>query len=102
MSSLRGHPFGLRARIVGVVLVTAVATLAVSHADAVMAPHYERIRELHMLIDDADLQAKLAGRPIDKIEVLSIAHLLADAIDAVFEDTSVSDLFGEKTRPSAQ
>ena len=33
-------------------------------------------------------------KQIDKIEVLSIAHLLADAIDAVFEDTSVSELFG--------
>src|ERR1700689_5383511 len=30
MSSLRGHPFGLRSRILGVVLVTAVATLAVA------------------------------------------------------------------------
>jgi ribose-phosphate pyrophosphokinase len=30
----------------------------------------------------------------DKIEVLSIAPLLADAISAVFEDASVSDIFG--------
>ena len=33
-------------------------------------------------------------KQIDKIEVLSIAHLVADAIDAVFEDTSVSEIFG--------
>jgi ribose-phosphate pyrophosphokinase len=33
-------------------------------------------------------------KQIDKIEVLSIAKLLADAIDAVFEDTSVSEIFG--------
>jgi ribose-phosphate pyrophosphokinase len=31
---------------------------------------------------------------IDKIEVLSVAGLIADALDAVFEDTSVSDIFG--------
>jgi ribose-phosphate pyrophosphokinase len=33
-------------------------------------------------------------KQIDKIEVLSIAGLVADAIDAVFEDTSVSEIFG--------
>ncbi len=33
-------------------------------------------------------------KEIDKIEVLSVSQLIADAIDAVFEDTSVSDIFG--------
>jgi len=33
-------------------------------------------------------------KQIDKIEVLSIAPLIAAALDAVFEDTSVSDIFG--------
>jgi ribose-phosphate pyrophosphokinase len=33
-------------------------------------------------------------KQIDKIEVLSVAGIIADAIDAVFEDTSVSDIFG--------
>jgi len=33
-------------------------------------------------------------RRIDKLEVLSVARLIADAIDAVFEDTSVSEIFG--------
>ena len=33
-------------------------------------------------------------KQIDKIEVLSISRLIADAIDAVFEDASVSELFG--------
>lgn len=33
-------------------------------------------------------------KQIDKIEVLSAAGILADAIDAVFEDTSVSEIFG--------
>ncbi|HMC53352.1 MAG TPA: hypothetical protein VKI64_11375, partial [Acidimicrobiales bacterium] len=35
-----------------------------------------------------------ADRLIDKIEVLSVAPIIANAIDAVFEDTSVSEIFG--------
>ncbi len=35
-----------------------------------------------------------SDKMIDKIDVLSIAPLLADAISAVFEDASVSDIFG--------
>ncbi|MGE3620455.1 MAG: ribose-phosphate diphosphokinase [Acidimicrobiia bacterium] len=33
-------------------------------------------------------------KQIDKIEVLSVARIIADAIDAVFKDTSVSEIFG--------
>jgi ribose-phosphate pyrophosphokinase len=33
-------------------------------------------------------------KQIDKIEVLSIAGVIADTIDAIFEDTSVSEIFG--------
>jgi ribose-phosphate pyrophosphokinase len=33
-------------------------------------------------------------KQLDKIEVLSVAAIIADAIDAVFEDKSVSELFG--------
>ncbi len=33
-------------------------------------------------------------KQLDNLEVLSIAKIIADAIDAVFEDTSVSDIFG--------
>ncbi len=33
-------------------------------------------------------------KQIDKVEVLSVAGVIADAIDAVFEDTSVSEIFG--------
>jgi ribose-phosphate pyrophosphokinase len=33
-------------------------------------------------------------KQIDKIEVLSVARIIADAIDAVFENTSVSEIFG--------
>ena len=32
-------------------------------------------------------------KQIDKLEVLSVAKIIADAIDAVFEDTSVSEIF---------
>jgi ribose-phosphate pyrophosphokinase len=35
-------------------------------------------------------------KQIDKIEVLSIAPIIAKAIDAVFEDTSVSEIFDGK------
>ncbi len=34
------------------------------------------------------------GERFDNLQVLSIAPLLAQAIDAVFEDGSVSELFG--------
>jgi ribose-phosphate pyrophosphokinase len=34
-----------------------------------------------------------SDKQIDKIEVLSVAKVIADAIDAVFEDTSVSEIF---------
>ena len=33
-------------------------------------------------------------KQLDKLEVLSVAKLIADALDAVFEDTSVSEIFG--------
>ncbi|HEX2699600.1 MAG TPA: ribose-phosphate diphosphokinase [Acidimicrobiales bacterium] len=32
-------------------------------------------------------------KQIDKLEVLSVAEIIADALDAVFEDASVSDIF---------
>ena len=33
-------------------------------------------------------------KQFDKLEVLSVAKIIADALDAVFEDTSVSEIFG--------
>jgi ribose-phosphate pyrophosphokinase len=39
-----------------------------------------------------------AEKQFDKLEVHSIAPILAKAIDAVFEDTSVSELFGGKNQ----
>jgi ribose-phosphate pyrophosphokinase len=35
-----------------------------------------------------------AERRIEKLQIISVARLIADAIDAVFEDTSVSEIFG--------
>jgi ribose-phosphate pyrophosphokinase len=35
-----------------------------------------------------------ADTHLDKIEVVSVARVIANAIDAIFEDTSVSELFG--------
>ena len=34
-----------------------------------------------------------ADKRLPKIEVLSVAKILADALSAVFDETSVSDLF---------
>lgn len=36
---------------------------------------------------------------IDKLEVLPVAGVIADAIDAVFEDTSVSEIFDGENQP---
>ncbi len=35
-----------------------------------------------------------ADKQFDKLETLSIARIIADALDAVFDDTSVSEIFG--------
>jgi ribose-phosphate pyrophosphokinase len=39
------------------------------------------------------------GRSFDKLEVLSVAKIIADVIDAVFEETSVSEIFGGENLP---
>ena len=36
------------------------------------------------------------NKQISKIKVLSVAQIIASALDAVFEDTSVSEIFGGK------
>jgi ribose-phosphate pyrophosphokinase len=35
-----------------------------------------------------------AERRIDKLQIISVAKLIADTLDAIFEDTSVSEIFG--------
>ena len=39
------------------------------------------------------------GRTFDKLEVLSVAKILSDVIDAIFEETSVSEIFGGENLP---
>jgi ribose-phosphate pyrophosphokinase len=34
------------------------------------------------------------GKELANLEVLSVAGIIGDALDAVFEDTSVSEIFG--------
>jgi ribose-phosphate pyrophosphokinase len=36
---------------------------------------------------------------VDKIVMLSVARIIAEALDAVFEDTSVSEIFGGENQP---
>jgi ribose-phosphate pyrophosphokinase len=58
-------------------------------------PAVDRLKNSH--IDRVVLTNTLPLPPekqIDKIEVLSIASLIADALNAVFDDTSVSEIFG--------
>jgi ribose-phosphate pyrophosphokinase len=38
-------------------------------------------------------------KQLDKIEVLSVAQIIADALAAVFDETSVSELFGGENQP---
>ena len=49
------------------------------------------IRDRIIVTDTLPLQENMQ---IDKVEVLSVAPLIAEAIRAVFEDTSVSEIFG--------
>ena len=66
---------------------------AVTHG-VLSGPAIERIRdsELTKLVITNTLPLSIEKRS-DKIEVLSVAPLLADAISAVFEDASVSEIF---------
>ena len=54
--------------------------------DRLKSSQFERI----VITDTVPLPPEKA---IDKIEVLTVATIIADAIDAVFEDTSVSEIF---------
>ena len=88
----------------GGTLVAAAEQLAERGATAVYAaathgvfsgPAIDRIKnsvlEKVVITDTLPLEP---DKQIDKIEVLSAAGIIADAIDAVFEDTSVSEIFG--------
>jgi ribose-phosphate pyrophosphokinase len=70
--------------------ISAMATHAVLSDPAV-----DRLKAApisHVVVTDTLPVAE--DRSFDKLEVLSVAKIIADAIDAVFEDTSVSELFG--------
>jgi ribose-phosphate pyrophosphokinase len=54
--------------------------------DRLKNSEFERV----VITDTVPLPAEKA---IDKIEVLTVSKIIADAIDAVFEDTSVSEIF---------
>ena len=62
------------------------------------APQEQRHRARRADRHPAAATREAACRPI---EVLSIAPLLAEALSAVFDDTSVSEIFGRRTWPSA-
>jgi ribose-phosphate pyrophosphokinase len=58
-------------------------------------PASDRLKASHIARVVVTDTLPIAGdRTFDKLEVLSVATIIADAIDAVFEDTSVSEIFG--------
>ena len=86
--------------------ICAAADILVEHGAAdvwVMATHgvlsdpaTERLAKTNAIsrVVVTDTLPLPAEKHIAKIEVLSVADLIADAISAVFEDTSVSEIFG--------
>ena len=73
----------------------ATEVIAITTHGVLSGPAIERIQasSLSRLVMTNTLPLP-AEKKIDKIEVLSVAPLLADAISAVFEDASVSEIFG--------
>ncbi|HWG72666.1 MAG TPA: ribose-phosphate diphosphokinase [Acidimicrobiales bacterium] len=74
----------------GATEVWAMATHAVLSEPAIDRLKNSRISRV-VVTDTLPIQAE---KQIDKIEVVSVAKVFADAIDAVFADGSVSDIFG--------
>ena len=73
MSRLPGHgAFGLRGRIVGVVLVTAVATLAVA-AVALLGPLEKSLRNAEKTTLKTDLKRKTNLGPFEKRRCADVA-----------------------------
>ena len=65
------------------------------HPRRALGPGHRPPEEVADLAGGGDRHAAVAeDRTFDKLEVLSVAKIIADAIDAVFEDTSVSEIFG--------
>jgi ribose-phosphate pyrophosphokinase len=74
----------------GATEVWAMATHGVLSGPAVDRIKNSRINRV-VLTNTLPLPAE---KQLDKIEVLSVAHIIADALAAVFADTSVSEIFG--------
>ncbi len=74
----------------GATEVWAMATHGVLSGPAVDRLKNSRIQRV-VLTNTLPLPSE---KQIDKIEVLSIAPIIADALNAVFDDTSVSEIFG--------
>ena len=85
-------------------IVAAAEVLKANGAESVMAaathgvlsgPAVDRLKnsmiEKVVVTDTLPLPSE---KRVDKLEVLSVAPIIADAIESVFEDTSVSDIFG--------
>jgi ribose-phosphate pyrophosphokinase len=70
--------------------VVVAATHAIFSGPAIDRLKNSRISEV-VVTDTLPIPSE---KQFDKVEVLSIAPLIADAIRAVFEDTSISELFG--------
>jgi ribose-phosphate pyrophosphokinase len=74
----------------GAVDVWAMATHGV-----LSAPALERLdKSIISRVVVTDTLPLPSSGPLDKIEVLSVARIIADALEAVYEDTSVSEIFG--------
>jgi ribose-phosphate pyrophosphokinase len=74
----------------GAIEVWAMATHGVLSGPAVERLKNSTVEKV-VLTDTLPLPSE---KQIDKIEVLSVAGIIADAISAVFEDESVSEIFG--------
>ncbi len=74
----------------GAASITAAATHGVFSGPAI-----DRLKNSHLeRVIVTDSLPLPDDKQIDKIEILSVAGVVADAIRAVFEDTSVSSIFG--------
>ena len=81
--------------VAGLFLLLQAPALAVQPDEMLSDPALERLEKsrLSRVVVTNTLPIP-EDRRIAKLEVLSVAKLIADAIDAVFEHTSVSEIFG--------
>ena len=70
-------------------------TIAFVATDGVEQVEYTEPRKA---VEEAGATAHLVSPKPDKILVLSVAGIVADAIRAVFEDASVSEIFNDQNQ----